>query len=178
MAFPGCHRSSFTSAPHKSPQRDLWPLIRLKRIKMLVLGRTDENSRAKTLHNAHFLQVPFCILLYMWEFVACAIFAFTSDLCVCTAVWNGNFPVLPPFITNSVGIPRHEHGCSVRFWSLRQADVLCDHYYGICVIELGWTKFSSSAFPLFIIGCGHKLEICSMSICFSFQGHERPGELW
>lgn len=87
MAFSGCHRSSFTSVQHKSPHRDLWPLIQPKPIKMLVLGR----RQTRTIELKHFIMliffrcrsVSFSICGNL--IVACAIFAFVSDLCVCTA---------------------------------------------------------------------------------------------
>lgn len=69
-----------TSVQHKSPQRDLWPLIQPKRIKMLVLG----GEQTRTIELKHFIMLiffTFCILLYSWEFEC-------SLRYICISVWS------------------------------------------------------------------------------------------
>lgn len=163
MAFSGCHCSSFTSVQHKSPQRDLWPHPAKTYYDACVGERTDKNNRAKTLHNAHFLQVPFCILLYVWEF-DCSL----SNICIC--VWSLYLHSCLKRQLSHTSVFYHQQCRDSQTWTRMQCPFLasqigwcclthfcCDHYYGICVIELGWTKFSSSVFPQSIIRCGHKI---------------------
>lgn len=106
----------------------------------------------------------FCILLCLWEF-DCSL----CNICIC--VWSLFAQLFEtatflyfcvfyrqqfrdsltwtrmqcPFLASQIGCCSLTHFC-------------CDHYSGIYVIELGWTKVSSSIFPQFILRCGHKIE--------------------